>query len=63
MDQEVEHVIPLPADLQTSFNPVQFCRLEELRCFQLTEEILLRHRLLRPRSEFIENKALEKFLI
>lgn len=30
VDQQVEHVVALPADLQAGLNPVQGCSLEEL---------------------------------
>ena len=32
VNQEVEHIIPLSANLQTCLDPVKFCRLKEL-CF------------------------------
>ena len=49
VNEKVEHVITLPANLQTGFNPIQSRGLEELRGLQLSEQVLLRHCSLRPR--------------
>ncbi len=39
MDQQVQHVITLSADLEASFHPVQPCGLEKLRRLQLLEQV------------------------
>jgi hypothetical protein len=41
MDEQVEHVEALSADLKTSLNPVESSVLEELRLLQLSEQVLL----------------------
>lgn len=40
MNEEVEHVVALAADLQSSLDPVQLGRLEELCGFELAEKVL-----------------------
>ena len=40
VNQQVEHVVTLPANLQTSFDPIQTRCLEELGRLQLMEEVL-----------------------
>ena len=37
VDEQVQHVVALPADLQTSLDPVQLRRLEEFRRLELAE--------------------------
>ena len=37
MNQQVQHVITLTANLQTDFNPVQCCGLKEFRRLERTE--------------------------
>lgn len=39
MDQQVEHVVALSTDLQSSLNPVQRRRLEELGRLERSEQI------------------------
>ena len=63
MNEQVQHVVALTADLQTCLHPVEPCGLEELRRLQLTEQILLRHRLLRSRLQLVEDIDLQQFLI
>ena len=58
VNQQVEHVVTLPGNLETSFDPIQTHCLEELGRLQLTEEVL-RHSLLRAGLELIQNKAFE----
>ena len=41
MDEQIEHVVALPADLQSCFNPVKLCQLEELRLLEGAEQIAL----------------------
>ena len=59
MNQQVEHVVTLPANLQASFDPIQTRCLEELGRLQLTEEVLPRHSLLRAGLELVQNEAFE----
>lgn len=63
MNEEIQHVVALPAHLQTSFHPIQLGGLEELRRLQLPEQVLLRHGFLWPGPQFIKDKALEQLLI
>lgn len=39
MDEQVEHVVALPAHLQSRLHPVQRRRLEELGCLERSEQI------------------------
>ena len=55
VNQQVEHVVTLPANLQTSLDPIQTCCLEKFSCIQLTEEVLPRHSLLRTGLELVQN--------
>lgn len=41
MNEEVQHVVTLPADLQTGFDPVEVGCLEKFRGFEGTEEVPL----------------------
>ena len=52
VNQQVEHVVTLPANLQTSLDPIQMHCLEKFSCIQLTEEVLPRHSLLQVGSSF-----------
>ena len=56
VNQQVEHVVTLPANLQTSFNQIQTRCLEELGHLQLTEEVLPCHSLLRAGLELVQNE-------
>ena len=63
MDQQVEHVVTLSADLEPSLNPVQLGCLNEFSGLRLTEKIFLRHGFLGLRVKFIEDKAFDQFLV
>jgi hypothetical protein len=63
VDKQIQHVITLPANLQSSFNPVQLGNLEEFSGLELAEKTLLVHGLGRAMLEFIENVAFEELLI
>lgn len=63
VDEKVEHVVALTADLQAGLHPVEPSRLEELRGLQLSEQVLLRHCLLRPCLQLVQDEALKQFLI
>jgi hypothetical protein len=39
VDEEVEHVVPLTAHLQTSLYPVELCQLEKLRRLESLEQV------------------------
>lgn len=39
MDQQIQHVVSLPAHLQTSFHPVQCCCLEKFCRFERPEQV------------------------
>mmetsp|Transcript_3343 Transcript_3343/g.8103 ORF Transcript_3343/g.8103 Transcript_3343/m.8103 type:complete len:350 (-) Transcript_3343:723-1772(-) len=41
MDQEIEHIVSLPADLQTNLHPIQFSDMEKLGLSELLEKVLL----------------------
>ena len=59
VNRQVEYVVTLPANLQTSLDPIQTRCLEELGRLQLTEEVLPRHSLLRAGLELVQNEAFE----
>jgi hypothetical protein len=43
VDEEVQHIVSLPANLQPSLDPVQPRRLEKFRSLQLSEKVLFGH--------------------
>ena len=63
VNQQVEHVIPLSADLESCFDPVKFCQLEELCGLEGLEQISLVLRLWSAVMQRVENPALEQFLV
>ncbi len=63
MDQQVKHVVALPADLETNLDPVEGSGLEEFGRFERSEEITFLLRLRLPVVQRIEDKVLEQLLI
>ena len=63
MNQQVEHVETLPADLQTRLDPIQLSCLEELGVLQAPEQVSLAHRLGWLLLERVENVNLQEFLV
>lgn len=63
VNQQVEHVVTLATNLNTSLDPVKLCRLEELGRFEGSEEVLLVESLGRSVLESVEDIALEKLLV
>lgn len=59
VDEEVEHVVTLAADLKTRFDPVDRRRLEELGRLELPEQVLLDLRFRVTVVQLIEHVALE----
>ena len=59
MDEKVQHIVTLTADLKTGFDPVKLRGLEELRGLELAEQILFRHRLLGPRLQVIQDETFQ----
>jgi hypothetical protein len=59
VDEQVEHVVTLSANLKTSFYPVNLRRLEELSGLESPEEISLVESLRGLSVELIEYPALE----
>jgi len=55
VNQQVEHVVTLPANLQTSLDPIQMRCLEKFSHIQLMEEVLPCHSLLRMGLELVQN--------
>ena len=41
MDEQIEHVVPLPADLQPRLDPIELGGLEKFGVAQRREELLL----------------------
>ena len=63
MDEQVEHVVSLAADLQARLHPVQAGRLEELGRLEGAEEVALLLRLGRPMLQSVEHKVLQQLLV
>jgi hypothetical protein len=63
VDEEVEHVVALPADLQAGLDPVDLRALEELSRGEGAEEVLLVERLARLAVQLVEHVALEQLLV
>ena len=59
MNQQIQHVVALAADLQAGFDPIQLCGLEELRGLEFPEKILLRHRLWPSLVQLVQNETLQ----
>lgn len=57
MNQQIEHVVTLPNDLQTSFDPVKLRSLEELGVLQAAEQVALGHSLGRAVAERVQHVA------
>ena len=63
VDQQVHHVIPLSADLESGLYPINFGVLEKLRALKSFEKTLFRLRLRFFMVKTVENPALNKLLI
>eukprot|EP00965_Chrysotila_dentata_P150735 4980259-Pleurochrysis_carterae.AAC.1 len=63
VDEQVEHVVALPADLQAGLHPVQVGRLEELGLAERLEEVLLLEPLWRLLVQLRDDEALEQLLV
>mmetsp|Transcript_44752 Transcript_44752/g.136556 ORF Transcript_44752/g.136556 Transcript_44752/m.136556 type:complete len:261 (+) Transcript_44752:1220-2002(+) len=63
IDEQVEHVVPLTAHLQSGLDPIQFGALKEFGRFETLEQILLIALRLGLGVELIEYPRLEEFLI
>jgi hypothetical protein len=46
VDKQVQHIVSLPANLQSSLDPIQPRRLEKFGSLQLPEKVLFGHGLL-----------------
>lgn len=63
VDKQIQHIIALPANLQSCFNPIQLGDLEKLSCLELAKKALLVHGLGRTMLDLIEDIALEELLV
>mmetsp|Transcript_15679 Transcript_15679/g.34077 ORF Transcript_15679/g.34077 Transcript_15679/m.34077 type:complete len:308 (-) Transcript_15679:1238-2161(-) len=63
VDEEIKHVVPLPTDLQTNFDPIQFSALEEFGRLETSEEVLSVFTRHRTRMELIQHPRLEHLLV
>ena len=63
VDEEVEHVVALAADLQSGLDPVQLRGLEELGRAEASEEVLLLEALGGALVKLVEHVALEELLV
>jgi len=59
VNQQVEHIVPLTADLQAGLNPVELGVLEKLGGRQTLKQRPLLHRLRRPLVQLVGHPALE----
>mmetsp|Transcript_24864 Transcript_24864/g.68548 ORF Transcript_24864/g.68548 Transcript_24864/m.68548 type:complete len:225 (+) Transcript_24864:1077-1751(+) len=63
VDEQIEYVVTLLANLETSFHPVEFGALKEFRALETLEECSFAFWLLRPRVQLIEYPSLQQLLI
>ena len=63
VDQQVQHVVPLPANLKTSFNPIKFSTLEKLGGCKRSEKVFFLLSFRRSVMQLIKHKTLQQFLI
>ena len=63
MNKQVQHVVALPANLQTSLDPIELGRLEKLGRLELAEQVALAHGLLLALSQLVQDEALEELLV
>jgi len=63
VNEEVEHVVSLSANLETSFNPIDRSSLEEFGRFELTEQVLLGLSLWLSVTKLVEDVTFEQFLV
>lgn len=63
MDQQVQHVVALAADLQAGLDPIQRRCLEEFRRLERAEQVALLLRLRVAMLESIQHVVLEQFLV
>lgn len=63
VNEQVEHVVALPADLQAGLHPIELRSLEEFRGLELTEERLFGHCLGGTMFQFVQDEALEQLLV
>ena len=63
MDQEVQHVVPLTANLEADLDPIQSRGLEEFSGLERSEQVPLFLRLWRPVMQSIEDIVFQQFLI
>lgn len=48
VDKQIQHIVSLPANLQSSLDPIQPRRLEEFGTLQLPEKVLFGHGFVGP---------------
>lgn len=63
MDQEIQHVVALTAHLQTSLDPIECRRLEELRRLERSEQVSLLLRLRATVLQRVEDVILQQLLV
>lgn len=63
MNQQVQHVVALAADLQSRFNPIESRRLEELGRLERSEQVALLLRFRAAVLQRVQNVVFQKFLI
>lgn len=63
MDQQVEHIVALPTDLEASFDPIKLRQLEELGLLEGAEQVTLVLGFGALMVQAVENPALQELLV
>ena len=63
VDQQVQHVVSLTANLKTDLHPIQTRRLEEFGGFERSEQVPLFLRLRRPVVQRVQDVILQQLLV
>ena len=61
--EKVEHIVPLPANLEADFDPIQLGALEELGCLEAGEEVLFILGRGGSGTDLIKHPGLKQFLV
>mmetsp|Transcript_20098 Transcript_20098/g.58313 ORF Transcript_20098/g.58313 Transcript_20098/m.58313 type:complete len:589 (-) Transcript_20098:72-1838(-) len=62
-NQQIEHVVALPAHLKPDLDPIELCALEELRCREDVHQVALVQGLRRAMVQLVEHPHLQQLLV